>query len=506
MPKDEEENEEEEEEDEEQEKEESEKKRSKEASEMGSNSKPLGYAAIDNEVDSDLKSTARSEPKCKEMEDTLTNNVNNANANGGNGGNNGCSYKILLTFNPRDYDGKGGAVALTMWIEKIESVIENSGCAENQKVKYDASSFISMSWVDFKVFLVEEFCPSNEMKKLESEFWNHTMIGANNAGYNDRFHELAKLVPHLVTPESKSIGRYINGLAPQIHGMLRATQPTTIQSAILKVGILIDEAVRCGTLTRSSEKIREVKKQVNKEVHEKIIRRQKLCYNCQKSGHFARDCQARVRQVAPVSAVRMENNQSVCYGCGSSDHLCNTCPKLNQAPVDALQDPNVVTGTFSLNDHFATILFDSGADFSFISTKFAPLLNVKPSIVSPEYVIEVTNGWIRYLRMCHEKVVRIPLESGEILRVQGEHTLGGTKTLMSMKAEEPELNLIPGGTPVAKSPYRVAPLEMQELSEQLQEFQDKGFIRPSHSPWGAPVLFVKKKDGSMRMCIDYREL
>ncbi|GKD81743.1 hypothetical protein Tco_1348582 [Tanacetum coccineum] len=68
------------------------------------------------------------------------------------------------------------------------------------------------------------------------------------------------------------------------------------------------------------------------------------------------------------------------------------------------------------------------------------------------------------------------------------------------------IDLIPGATPGAKSQYRLAPSEMQELSEQLQELQDKGFIWPSHSPWGAPVLFVKKKDGSLRMCIDYREL
>ncbi|GJS38221.1 putative reverse transcriptase domain-containing protein [Tanacetum coccineum] len=68
------------------------------------------------------------------------------------------------------------------------------------------------------------------------------------------------------------------------------------------------------------------------------------------------------------------------------------------------------------------------------------------------------------------------------------------------------IELIPGATPVAKSPYHLAPSEMEELSGQLKELQDKGFIRPSSSPWGAPVLFVKKKDGSFRMCIDYREL
>ncbi|GKE98717.1 putative reverse transcriptase domain-containing protein, partial [Tanacetum coccineum] len=65
---------------------------------------------------------------------------------------------------------------------------------------------------------------------------------------------------------------------------------------------------------------------------------------------------------------------------------------------------------------------------------------------------------------------------------------------------------IPGATPVAKYPYRLAPSELEELSVQLKELQDKGFIRPSSSPWGAPVLFIKKKDGSFRMCIDYREL
>ncbi|GKC42323.1 putative reverse transcriptase domain-containing protein, partial [Tanacetum coccineum] len=69
-----------------------------------------------------------------------------------------------------------------------------------------------------------------------------------------------------------------------------------------------------------------------------------------------------------------------------------------------------------------------------------------------------------------------------------------------------QIDLVPGAAPVARSPYRLAPSEMQELSAQLQELSDKGFIRPSSSPWGAPVLFFKKKDGSFRMCIEYCEL
>ena len=68
------------------------------------------------------------------------------------------------------------------------------------------------------------------------------------------------------------------------------------------------------------------------------------------------------------------------------------------------------------------------------------------------------------------------------------------------------IDLVPGAAPIAKAPYRLAPPEMQDLSMQLQELLDKGFIRPSSSPWGALILFVKKKDRSHRMCIDYREL
>nr|GEW66177.1 putative reverse transcriptase domain-containing protein [Tanacetum cinerariifolium] len=119
--------------------------------------------------------------------------------------------------------------------------------------------------------------------------------------------------------------------------------------------------------------------------------------------------------------------------------------------------------------------------------------------------------------VCHEKVVRIPLESGEILIDQGERTLGIAKALSNVKVDAPKLSdisivrdfvevfledlsglppqrqvefrvdLVPGATPIAKSPYRLAPLEMQELSTQLQELQNKGFIRPSHSSWGAPL-------------------
>ncbi|GKF11517.1 hypothetical protein Tco_0049443, partial [Tanacetum coccineum] len=116
----------------------------------------------------------------------VTNNVNNANGgNGRNGRNNGCTYKGFMKCNPKEYDGKGGAIALTRWIEKMEN--------NTQVQARGREAAIGMSWTDFKALLVEEFCPINEMEKLESELWNHKMVGANHAGYTDQFHELAKL-------------------------------------------------------------------------------------------------------------------------------------------------------------------------------------------------------------------------------------------------------------------------------------------------------------------------
>ncbi|GJV94634.1 hypothetical protein Tco_1546211 [Tanacetum coccineum] len=130
--------------------------------------------------------------------------------------------------------------------------------------------------------------------------------------------------------------------------------------------------------------------------------------------------------------------------------------------------------------------------------------------------------------VCDKKIVRIPF-GNEILTIQGDRSDGGRETsggeadlrtcrscgdffqgldrLLPTQKVEFHTPLCPGVALFSAIPvYRLAPSEMQELSNQLQELSDKGFIRPSSSPWRDPVLFVKKKDGSFRMCIDYREL
>ncbi|GJT46305.1 hypothetical protein Tco_0955020 [Tanacetum coccineum] len=111
--------------------------------------------------------------------------------------------KEFMACNPKDYDGKGGAIVYTRWIEKMESVQDMSGCGANLKVKYTFGSFI-----DFKGLMRKEFYLNNELQKLESEFWCHTMVRAGHVADTDRLHKPAGLVPHLVTPEKKRIERY----------------------------------------------------------------------------------------------------------------------------------------------------------------------------------------------------------------------------------------------------------------------------------------------------------
>ncbi|GJS53054.1 putative reverse transcriptase domain-containing protein [Tanacetum coccineum] len=262
------------------------------------------------------------------------------------------------------------------------------------------------------------------------------------------------------------------------------------------------------------------------------------------------------------------------------------------------QGPNVVTGTFLLNNRYASVLFDSGSDRSFENTRFSSMLDIDPVKINTSYEIELADGrvvstntvlkgcalnFVNHLFeidlmsielgtfdviigmdwlvkhdaviVCGEKVVHIPY-GNKMLVVESDKGMSRLKVISCIKARkyiergchlflahvtekkskakrledvpvirdffevfpdefpglppprqvEFQIDLVSGAAPVARAPYHLAPSEMKELSEKLRELLEKGFIRPSSSPWGAPVLSMKKKDGSFRTCIDYREL
>ncbi|GJR56447.1 putative reverse transcriptase domain-containing protein [Tanacetum coccineum] len=382
-----------------------------------------------------------------------------------NGNRVGCSYKEFLYCNPKEYDGKGGVVVLTRWIEKMENVQDMSGCSNDQKVKYTTGSFVGKALT------------CHEMQKLESELWNHVMVGAGHVTYTDRFHELAGLVPHLVTPESRMIERYVYGLAPQIRGMVAATEPKTMQKAVQISGALTDEAVRNGSIKKVEKRgnVGETSKDKNGRDDNKRTRTENVFATTinpigrENIGHLAKDCRGVPRNVNLVNA----RNPT---GRGNQRNQARGRAFMLGAE-EARQDSNIVTGTF--NDHFATTLFDSGADYSFVSTTFIPLLGLEPSDLGFRYKIEIASGqlveidkvikgckleieghvfdidlipfghgsfdmiigmdWLSNYKaeiICHEKVVRIPLPDGKVLRVVGERPEEKARLLMSAKASD----------------------------------------------------------------------
>ncbi|GJS62773.1 putative reverse transcriptase domain-containing protein [Tanacetum coccineum] len=460
-----------------------------------------------------------------------------------NGNRVGCSYKEFLASNPKEYDGKGGAVVLTRWIKKMESVQDMSGCSIDQKVKY----------------IAEEFCPSHEMQKLKTELWNHAMVGAGHVAYTDRFHELARLVPHLVTLENRNIKIYMYGLGPQIRRMVAATEPKTMQKAVQISSALTNEAVRNGSIKKVEKRgnMGEPSKDKNGRDDKKRTRTKNAFATTtnpigrENTGAWPKDYRVVPRNVNPVNVRNPTPARRACHECWSTDHLKPACPRLNRAQgpggnrpnqavdnnggqgrenqgnqargrafmlgaEEARQDPNIVTGTFTLNNHFVTTLFDSSADYSFVSTTFIPLLGIEPSELGFRYEIEIASellveidkvikgckleieghvfdidlipfvhesfdviigmDWLSNHKakiICHEKVVRIPLLDGKVLRVLGERPKEKARLLMSAKASDKKQEEIVMVRDFIESPYRLAPFELEELSGQLKELQDK---------------------------------
>ncbi|GJZ44762.1 putative reverse transcriptase domain-containing protein [Tanacetum coccineum] len=371
----------------------------------------------------------------------------------------GCTYKEFLACNPKEYDGKGGAIVYPHWIKKTESALT---WWKSQIHTRSREATVGMSWEDFKTLNREEFCSSNEMQKLETELWNHAMVGAGHATYTDRFYELARLVPYLVTPKGKRIERYVYGLALQNQGMVAATEAKTIQKAVQIAGPLTNEALRNGSIKKNHEKKGNGgepsedrnEKDDNKRTRTRNdfattanpVRREFI-------GHFARDCRVGPRNVNPVNAKNPVAR--TCYECGSTNHIKATCPRLNQA-----QRPG--------GNHQNQVVVVNGC--------------IDPSDLGFSYNIEIASGQLVEINklsdhkaeiICHEKVVRIPLLDGKVLRVLGEKLEEKMRQLTSAKTKEKKQEEIVVVRDFPEFPYHLAPSELVELSGQLKELQDK---------------------------------
>ncbi|GJS07537.1 hypothetical protein Tco_0364333 [Tanacetum coccineum] len=359
----------------------------------------------------------------------------------------GCTYKEFLACTPKEYDEKGGAVVYTRWMEKIESI---------RTLGREVT--VGMSWDNFKELIREEFCPSNEMQKL---------------------------VPHLVTLENRRIERYMYGLDLQIRGMVAATEPSTIQKAVQIAGTLTDKALRNGSIKKSLEK-RGNRGEPSKDRNGRDDNKRTRTGNA--FATTANPVRREYTGMAPknVNPINARNlTARTCYECGSTDHIKAAYPRLNQA-----QRPR--------GNHQNQVMAVNGGqgrrNNGNQARRRAFMLGAEEACQDPDIMTGM--DWLSNHKakiICHEKVVRIPLPDSKVLRVIGERMEEKMRHLKSAKTKEqkqeeivvvrdyPEvflddllglppireikfrIELVPGAIPVAKSPYRLASSEMEEL-------------------------------------------
>ncbi|GJU75449.1 putative reverse transcriptase domain-containing protein [Tanacetum coccineum] len=471
-----------------------------------------------------------------------------------------CSYKDIISCQPFNFKGTEGAVGLIRWFERTESVFASSNCTEDCKVKFATGTLTEealswwnsfthpigieeaykITWSEFKKLLIKKYYPRTEVKKMEDEFYNLIVKGNDLKAYVRRFQLWCQI---LRNSWKSSLGDYLEVIK---HNSAQGTNDHKRKF----------NDRRTFTNNNNYQNNRNNNNNRNNDHQQQQNRRQETvrayaasltennryigslplckkctlhhtgpytvkCQTCNKVGHQTRNC----KNKEPATRSNPQLVSVTCHACGEKGHYKIQCSRANNnahrrayLPRDknAHQDPNVVTGTFLLNQHLARVLFDSGADKSFVSISLASMINIPPITLDTTYDIEMADGNLvgtntYHARiLCDEKVVHIPI-NGEtlIIRVVKEFPEVFPEDLPGLppiRQVEFQIDLIPGATPVVRAPYRLAPSEMQELSDQLQELADRGFIRPSTSPWGSPILFVKNKDGSFRMCIDYREL
>ncbi|GJS54103.1 putative reverse transcriptase domain-containing protein [Tanacetum coccineum] len=306
---------------------------------------------------------------------------------------------------------------------------------------------------------------------MEHELWNLKVKDYNITAYTTRFNELILLCPEMVPTEKKKVEAYIRGLSDNIQGEVTSSSPTTLSRTI-----------------RMAHKLMEQKRK--SKIDREAEAKKRKWESFQPEGSDMSFMNISVSHLIDIKPVKLNTSYEV--------ELAN----------EKIASMNTVLRGCVLN------LVDQLFKIDLIPIELGSF----DVIVGMDWLVSVT--WLLYAarkyieRGCQLFLAQVTgkepterhLEDVSVIHDFPEVFPDDLPGLPPHRQVEFKIDLVPGATPVARAPYRLAPSEMKELSKQLQELSEKGFIRPSSSPWGAPVLFVKKKDGTFRMCIDYREL
>nr|GEU99020.1 hypothetical protein [Tanacetum cinerariifolium] len=439
----------------------------------------LGFPLAAHEVTraaNDLKAENQSQNRSDD-DNGNCGNRNGMNGNGGNGNPNEngrgdrpvakeCTYQDFMKCQPLNFKGTKGFVGLTRWFENMETMFHISNCPKKYKVK------------ELVKLMTEVYCPRNEVQKIESKLWNLTVKNNDLAIYTQRFQELTMFCTKMVHEEEDRIKNLID---QKLKGYaVKNAEKKGERSSSESQGCNLLRVWKARTL-RDCSKLKDYDRGNKAGNKNGVGKARGKAYvlgggDANPDSNIVKD----VSYAVELADERIFETNTVRRGCmlGSLGHPFN----IDLMPVE-LGSFDVIIGMDWLANHHTMIMYDERIVRIPSGDKRGCLI----------FLAQVTKK--ETVDKSKEKRLEDVPTVRDFLKVFLEDFPG----LLSTRQVEFQIDLVPGTEPVARAPYRLAELELHELS-------DKGFIRPSSSPWGAPILFDKKKDRYFWMCIDYREL
>ncbi|GKE83095.1 putative reverse transcriptase domain-containing protein, partial [Tanacetum coccineum] len=301
-------------------------------------------------------------------------------------------------------------------IEKMESVFNISGCAIENQIRTFGPEAYAMTWEVLKKKITDKYCPQGEIKKLEIELWNLKVKGNDVPAYTEYFQELTLICTKFVANKTEKVDKYINGLPDNIYRNIKSARPKILDETIELANDLMDQKLHTYAERQPDNKRKADDSSRNNHGHQQQpFNRQNVAkvYNMGIGEKKLNTGNTNVTNTQKGNREAPKGNG--CFECGAPGHFKRDFPKLKnkyggngnaQGWVYAVRNAekrrnasgnpnsNVVMGKFLLNNHYASILFDTGVDRSFISTTFSSLIDIVPTPLDNSYDVELADGKI----------------------------------------------------------------------------------------------------------------